>query len=565
MQQSFEPGVAADGPAGQRAHPDLIEHTARLERRFYTLGEHAWSLVGNGLSNQTFVEGPEGIIAIDTGECVEEMRAALVELRRVTDKPVVACLYTHFHYVNGTRALLEDGAATTLPIISHVGVPGNLRRFGGEVGPRYARGLVHQFGVVLPDSGEDGLVNVGLGLHFRSPDHAPYTPGYLPPTTTFEERLEVELAGLRVELTHAPSDADDSVTIWFPELGLAVNNLLWPALFNVFAIRGEEYRDPRILLTGLDHLRALGAQSLAGAHGAPLTSATEIDAALLDYRDAIQFLWDQTVRGANNGLNADEIATTVNLPGRFRRTHFTRQFYGLVEHHVRQIYAGLFGWFDEDDAHLFPLPPAERAARLIEGFGGAEAVRAQVDTALAAADLRWALELASWLVRVGPANEADCGRLAAALRQIAQSTTSSNVRNWCVTRARTLEGQLDVARFRGHRIRVGEVLAAEPGTYVQVLRVMLDPERAAAVDTRVAWVFEDGVRAGLHVRGGVAVPFEEGEADVALHLSLATWAQIAGGKQSLTAAEESGLVRIEGDRQQLMLALQCFDHPSLGR
>ena len=93
MQQSFEPGVAADGPAGQRAHPDLIEHTARLERRFYTLGEHAWSLVGNGLSNQTFVEGPEGIIAIDTGECVEEMRAALVELRRVTDKPVVACLY----------------------------------------------------------------------------------------------------------------------------------------------------------------------------------------------------------------------------------------------------------------------------------------------------------------------------------------------------------------------------------------------------------------------------------------------------------------------------------------
>jgi hypothetical protein len=51
-------------------------------------------------------------------------------------------------------------------------------------------------------------------------------------------------------VTPAPSDADDSVTIWFPELGVAINNLAWPAMFNVFPIRGEEYRDPRVLLTG---------------------------------------------------------------------------------------------------------------------------------------------------------------------------------------------------------------------------------------------------------------------------------------------------------------------------
>jgi hypothetical protein len=31
---------------------------------------------------------------------------------------------------------------------------------------------------------------------------------------------------------------------------VAINNLAWPALFNVFPIRGEEYRDPRVLLTG---------------------------------------------------------------------------------------------------------------------------------------------------------------------------------------------------------------------------------------------------------------------------------------------------------------------------
>ena len=62
------------------------------------------------------------------------------------------------------------------------------------------------------------------------------------------------MVGLDVHFLPAPSDATDSVTIWFPALNLAVNNLLWPALFNVFAIRGEEYRDPRILLRGLEHL-----------------------------------------------------------------------------------------------------------------------------------------------------------------------------------------------------------------------------------------------------------------------------------------------------------------------
>ena len=60
-------------------------------------------MVGNGLSNQTFVEAPDGIIAIDTGESVQEMAAALAALREHTDRPIVAVIYTHFHYVAGTR------------------------------------------------------------------------------------------------------------------------------------------------------------------------------------------------------------------------------------------------------------------------------------------------------------------------------------------------------------------------------------------------------------------------------------------------------------------------------
>ena len=58
---------------------------------------------------------------------------------------------------------------------------------------------------------------------------------------------------------------------------------------------------------------------------------------------------------------------------------------------------GLFGWFDEDEAPVSGAG-AERL-QLIAGFGGVDAVQHAVDHALTEEDFRWAIELASWLVR----------------------------------------------------------------------------------------------------------------------------------------------------------------------
>ena len=66
---SFEPGQTVTGDRGQSAHPETVAHSQRLVRKLYRVGDKAWSMVGNGLSNQSFVEGPEGLIVIDTGEC----------------------------------------------------------------------------------------------------------------------------------------------------------------------------------------------------------------------------------------------------------------------------------------------------------------------------------------------------------------------------------------------------------------------------------------------------------------------------------------------------------------
>lgn len=587
--------VVAVGPKGQRAHRAAIEHGKLYERKLWSCGEHVWCLVGNGLSNQVFVEGPLGVIAIDTGESVEEMASALGELRRVCAKPVVAVIYSHFHYVSGTRALEHDPGTrlAEIPIWSHKGVVPNRQRVAGEFSPNASRGIVHQFGVLLPTDGEDALLHVGLGSFFRNPDHAPFTEGFVPPTHTFDTPTRVTLAGLEVELTPAPSDSNDSASIWFPSLKVAVNNLVWPCLFNVYPIRGEPYRDPTVLLAGIDHLRSLPIEHLVGAHGIPIAGRERVAADLTDYRDSIQFLWDQTVRGLNLGLTGSEIAHFVKMPERYGRNYLTRQMYGLAEHHLRQIRNGLVGWFDGDEATLFALPTGERAARLIQGFGGRETVRRQTREAIQADDLRWALELASWLVRataseaasgsvsagnpadrasvasgtgrmipVAKAGDADHQLMGEVLRRIAQRTTSQNLRNWCLTRARELEGKLDLARFRRHRFREDEVLASPSHVYVNALRVLLDPQRAEGVEDELAWVFDDGSVSGLQIRSQVAVPSAGANAVLRLELSRAAWARWLAGKVTFDELLASGSLRLHGDAARIRRALSVFDHPS---
>ena len=296
----------SEGPLDQKAHHKTIEHTERLKRKLYEVRQGVWSQVGNGLSNQNFVEGPEGLIVIDTGESQEEMVASLKAVREYTDAPVAAVIYTHFHYVHGTSALWEKESEQP-PIWGHSEIENNLRRIGIDVSTAATRGLIHQFGLLLPKEGQDGIVNSALGQYFRLEEHSPWTPGFIAPTHTFNEPTRATIGGLEVEMTPAPSDANDSITIWFPEIKVCINNLLWPTLFNVFAIRGEEYRDPRILIEGIEQMIGLEAEHLVGVHGPPLSGSQQILDDLTQYRDSIQFMWDQTVRGINKGLTLSEI------------------------------------------------------------------------------------------------------------------------------------------------------------------------------------------------------------------------------------------------------------------
>ena len=545
------------------AHRDLVGHSSRLKRNFYQVGEKVWCLVGNGLSNQTFIDAPDGIIAIDTGESNEEMLAAMAELRQQTTKPIVAVLYTHFHYVAGTQAALDAFPDQEIKIYGHEKIAYNRVRTATEIAPAYSRGLVEQFAITLPAEGKDGNVNVGLGRFYRNPEHRTQTNGFIAPTETFNGACTIKVAGLEIDVMPAPSDADDSVTYWFRSLGCAVNNLVWPVLFNIFAIRGEEYRDPQILLTGIDHLLSLSAKHLVGAHGMPISGEQEIFERVTKYRDSIQFLWDQTVRLTNRGYTSVELAHSIRLPDFYDDDNLTSEFYGVAEHHVRQIRSGLLGWFDGDEANLFPLPRIEHSDRMIAGFGGREKVRQQTRDAIEHDDLRWACELGSWLVNSTDVENSDKLLLSSVLRLIAQRTTAANIRNWCLARARHLDETFDLTRFNRHRVSKKQVIASPAGNSLSALRVLLVPERATRIQTHIAFNFTGHKKSGLHIRNCVAVPTDGVGAEIAVNCTPEIWADIISGDLKLSVAVNTNALTVTGDKYQALEALQVFDIDNL--
>ena len=563
--RSFEPNsnTTVTTNAGHVAHRDLVEHSKRLVRNFYEVSDRIWCLVGNGLSNQTFIDAPDGIIAIDTGESNEEMRAAISELRQHTKKPIVAVLYTHFHYVAGTQAVLDESPETKVEIYGHSKIAYNRVRIATEIAPSYSRGLVEQFAITLPPDGPDGNVNVGLGRFYRNPEHKTQTNGFVEPIHTFDSPCTIRVAGLDIGVMPAPSDADDSVTYWFESLGCAVNNLVWPVLFNIFAIRGEEYRDPRIMLTGLDHLLSLKPGHLVGAHGMPISGKAEISQRVIRYRDSIQFLWDQTVRLTNRGYTSTELAHSIRLPDFFDDDNLTSEFYGVTEHHVRQIRTGLLGWFDGDPANLFPLPRFEHSDRMIAGFGGREIVRQKATEAINGDDLRWACELSSWLVNSTEVETADKLLLAKTLRGIAQRTTAANIRNWCLARARHLDGTFDLTRFNQHRLSRKQILSSTSDNAVQILRVLLVPERAIDIEVHLRFTFVGKQATGLHIRNCIACPTDGKGADITVNCGIEIWADILAGDLSLSNALTDKKLTVDGDAHKLRHALQVFDIQNL--
>lgn len=479
-------------PAGLEAH------TREFEKGVVPVTEGVHVAIGYGLANSILIEGNDGVIVVDTMETIEAAREVRQAFEAITRKPVRAVIYTHNHadHVFGAGIFADRPG---IDVFAHETTGPLIDQVVSVLRPILTVRGMRMFGNFLDD---DALVNAGIGHRLEL--HEGSTIGVIRPNRTFSDKWNGTIAGIRVELVHAPGETDDQIFVWLPEKRVLLpGDNIYRTFPNLYTIRGTSHRDVRKWIASLDRMRALRPLYLVPSHTRPVSGEDGIYRILTDYRDAIAYVHDQTVRGMNMGKTADELAATIKLPPHLARSPFLQEYYGTVAWSVRSIYNGYLGWFDGNPTHLAPLAPMEKARHMAVLAGGTPALLASARKADQTGDFQWVLEMTDSLLLLDPDNQDVLDLRVRALTALGESETNPNARHYYLTDAAEL----------GQGLRIGQMgrptpqmLAGIPmKQFFDALEVNLDPEKCLDMETTVGFNFPDtGEQFSILVRHGVA-------------------------------------------------------------
>jgi alkyl sulfatase BDS1-like metallo-beta-lactamase superfamily hydrolase len=465
----------------------LAEHSKEFRKEIINVTDGVHVAVGYGIANSILLDGSDGFIVVDTMETVEEARELNAEFRKIVGaKPLKALVYTHNHpdHTFGAAGFVQPGEHPA--IYAHAKVNEALDALITEFRPIINRRSLRMYGFWLEG---DALGNVGIGPFLAL--HEGSTLSILRPTRTFTDVLEDTVAGIRFRLEYAPGETDDTLFMWLPDRKtLLPGDNFYKSFPNLYTIRGTPYRNPRKWADSLDRIRALKPDFLVPSHTRPLTGAEPIHAALTDYRDAIRYVYDQTVRGMNLGLTPDELAHQLRLPPHLAQSPYLQEFYGKPSWSARMIFGGSVGWFDGNPTSLQPLAPRERAQRVAKLAGGEGAVAEALQTAISGQDWQWALELSDVLLQLKADDAQAKDARVRALTALGEAETNPNARHYYLMSAIELrDGSRipdQVAKPQPDMLRQMPLTAFFTG-----LSVNLDAAAAAELNQKVGFEFTD--------------------------------------------------------------------------
>lgn len=406
----------------------LRAHSAEFRREVITITNGVWVAVGFSDANSALIEGDGGSIVVDTTTNVEDATAVKAAFAQLSTAPVRAIIYTHSHpdHTGGAGVFAGNGHPDILAHQLFVDrVP--------DVG-RNGRDGADQFGSTLPDA---LFINAGTGLEFG---RHPGPTAYVAPTRTFSgDRLELTIAGVRVQLLHTPGETRENVAVWLPDRRVLLpGDDFYKSFPALYAIRGARLRPIEQWIASLGMMIGLGADYLVPGHTRPVLGSANVRAALTTYRDGISSIRDQTLEGMKKGERPDELVQHVALPPALADSPYLQEFYGTVAWSVRAVYADYAGWFDGNPTKLFPLPEKDRATRVIELAGGREQVLSRARRALAAKDFQWAAELTDYVLANDEENVEAKRLKAAALSELGERQISAIARNYYLSAAQYL-------------------------------------------------------------------------------------------------------------------------------
>ncbi|KAL8269363.1 hypothetical protein Esti_006698 [Eimeria stiedai] len=479
------------------APEEMVLHAAEFRREIIEVAHNVYAAVGFGLANCFLLRGPKGIIVVDTMESVEAMRDVWAawkqyirnqqqqqkQQQQEEEEHVVGIIYTHFHtdHIFGASAVFEPGITEVhAHWLTRVEIEKLLTVTASTT---YRRGM-RQFGVYVHPS---DFVHAGIGPFLRYNSEAGI--GTVLPTHVFKgDSARLELGGIDLLLLHAPGESRDQVVVWLPHQKVLIGaDNLYKAFPNVYAIRGTETRDCNAWVASLELMRSLHAEVLLLGHARPLVGAALIWSTLTVYRDAIQYVHDQTVRLINKGYPLAEIVQQVELPRHLRDHPYLRPLYGTVPWAVRAIFTHYLGWFTGDDEELTQPSPLDKASALEDLAGGQERLLLKALASLRSSKPAWALHFAAAACLLHPDNQVARELKVVALRSLASQQTAASGRNWYLTAALEAEGSLDIKLTDTQKKQLLQRLSVSQ--ILSLLPVRVNPEAAETVEATILFRF----------------------------------------------------------------------------
>ena len=442
------PALPEDSPATKR----LKARNAEFENDIIKVTEGVYTAIGYTVSANSMIVGDDGIIIVDPGQTMPGSRQIRAEFEKITNKPVKAVIYTHGHgdHTNGSRAFVDEGADVQIwarssfgserARMQEAGIRAGVRPVntqGFDLRPEQKIGI----GIAIPPDRRPAGNMMRDGMRGRQQTGRRPQRGALPPTHKFSEaRKELEIAGVKLELVAAPGETADQLYVWLPDhkVVFAGDNFYksWP---NVYPLRGTARRSAKDWYESIDKMLQEGPDHVVGGHTRPiLNNATEV---LTNYRDAIRFVYEETIQGAAEYLTPDELVASIQLPAHLRELDYLGDYYGSVEGTIRDVYAQNFGWFDGNPLTLHRESPRKHSERMAELAGGVEKLMEKARDAMERDDPLGAAQLAHHVIRLRPHDPKPKLLMADALAIVGERTFNAPARNYTLAYSNRLRRQ----------------------------------------------------------------------------------------------------------------------------
>ncbi|GMR00417.1 MAG: hypothetical protein BMS9Abin18_1265 [Zetaproteobacteria bacterium] len=469
------------------------------EARAMPVTDNVWMIFGY-LYGSVIIDTPEGLIVVGTGEHKDDGTAFRKIIRRdVNDKPIIAVFYDHAHYSKGTRTLLDGDNAM---IIAHPDHNEIMRRSGEIANPYIEEMLPHldarsdiQFGTHLPKTGPDAATP-GTTLQLGQES------AWLPATRTPKDGETITIAGVKIQVFHAVTDTEDTITLWLPKQKIIIDNVMWAVFPNLYTIRGDRYRSPEEWMSAIRQIRDLEPEFVldVGGGAVPLVGKENIRETANALLDSIAFLYDQSIRLTNMGVQPKEIRHNIKLPESVKKSTYVNEMYGQFDTYTEAFPVYNHGWFSGYSEDLHSLPKAEYARRFVAIAGGPGAVLKAHKVAMAKGEFLWAKDLAANLYYSDRSNKTYRQALADVFRKLASYVPGSAPRAFYLAGALSLEGNKNITLGE---VQTADWVKADLSRAVNALRTRIDPNKAMGIESVL--VFDiDGSISALHIRNSIA-------------------------------------------------------------